>query len=79
MFLYQLTNKTKNKRFVGLAINYQNPVEYHKARKIIPPLYDDLRMGDVFEYVILARPRSLNVAERLEEQYIKTLKPEYNV
>jgi hypothetical protein len=79
MFLYLLENKTKNKKFVGLAINYTDPIKYHTERKIVPELHRDLLSGHEFECRRLANPRSLTVAENLERMYINKANPEYNV
>lgn len=79
MFVYVIHNKTKNKRFVGLAINTNNPVAYHTDRKVVTALHNDLKAGDLFSWDKLATPASLGVAEEMTELYIKALKPEYNV
>jgi hypothetical protein len=79
MFIYVIHNETKNKRFVGLAINTTNPVAYHKDRKVVDALHNDLKAGDVCSWVKLASPASLEVCERILDKYIDNLNPEYNV
>jgi hypothetical protein len=79
MFIYVINNETKNKRFVGLAINTTNPVAYHKDRKVVDALHSDLKAGDVCTWTKLAAPATLTMCEKMLDKFIVSLNPEYNV
>lgn len=79
MKIYLLTNKDNLKQAVLFEVSGADIISKHSKQRIYPQLYEDLRAGNDFDVVELAKPTTLSMGEQLESMYISIYNPEYNV